>query len=482
MDAKKISELPLSTNVYDGCCFPVVTNDETRKLTYALLKERLQEDLEIPEVDEALDLLSNNPIANKVVARILQDIDLSVTQAETSAENAASSAAIATQHAADACAAAQEIKDGRSVTASQANSLWELIQKLGFAVEPTSEEIVAFRSAWNIGGTGSTTLKSSHYTTLWALLQKAVYTTAPTTSEINNFKNFWSITTSGGNGGSTGGTDTPTPTLTSISAVYNGEDFEVGTKPTPAYLFEHIKVTAHYSDGSTKNVTDDATINSRTIVEGDNTVNIIYSEGGVEKTTTVTVQGVSNGTPETEEPSTKTLSSITATYSGGTVEAGTRPSAAFWFENISVTAHYSDGSTKDVTDEVTIGRREIVEGDNTINISYTENGVTKTTTVTVQGVSNGTSEPDEPVTPTKTLSSISATYNGGTFEVGTTPTAAYLFEHIVVYAHYSDGTSTNVTDDVTISKREIVEGDNTIDISYTENGITKKTTVIVQGR
>lgn len=41
----KISELPESTDVYDGCCMPIVTEGETKKLTYALLKERLGEDL-----------------------------------------------------------------------------------------------------------------------------------------------------------------------------------------------------------------------------------------------------------------------------------------------------------------------------------------------------------------------------------------------------------------------------------------------------
>lgn len=42
----RISDLPESTNLYDGCCLPVVTNDETKKLTYALLKQRLDIDLQ----------------------------------------------------------------------------------------------------------------------------------------------------------------------------------------------------------------------------------------------------------------------------------------------------------------------------------------------------------------------------------------------------------------------------------------------------
>lgn len=42
---KKISELPESTDVYDGCCMPIVTNGETKKIYYSLLKSKLKDDL-----------------------------------------------------------------------------------------------------------------------------------------------------------------------------------------------------------------------------------------------------------------------------------------------------------------------------------------------------------------------------------------------------------------------------------------------------
>lgn len=41
----KISDLPESTDIHDGCCIPIVTNGATKKLTYALLKERLATDI-----------------------------------------------------------------------------------------------------------------------------------------------------------------------------------------------------------------------------------------------------------------------------------------------------------------------------------------------------------------------------------------------------------------------------------------------------
>ena len=73
-------------------------------------------------------------------------------------------------------------------------------------------------------------------------------------------------------------------------------------------------------------------------------------------------------------------------------------------------------------------------------------------------------EPDEPINPDepeKTLSSISATYTGGNAPVGTAVTD---LTGIVVIATYSDG-STAVVTGYTLSG-EIVEGDNTITVSY----------------
>lgn len=72
-----------------------------------------------------------------------------------------------------------------------------------------------------------------------------------------------------------------------------------------------------------------------------------------------------------------TLSSISATYSGGDVTVGT---AVTDLTGIVVTATYSDGSTQTVTDYTLSG--EIAEGSNTITVSYGG----KTTTFTVTGV------------------------------------------------------------------------------------------------
>ena len=77
------------------------------------------------------------------------------------------------------------------------------------------------------------------------------------------------------------------------------------------------------------------------------------------------------------------------------------------------------------------------------------------------GDTGGEEEPDVPVTPEKTLNSISAVYSGGDVAVGTAVTD---LTGIVVTAHYSDGTSETVTG-YTLSGT-IAEGSNTITVSY----------------
>lgn len=71
----------------------------------------------------------------------------------------------------------------------------------------------------------------------------------------------------------------------------------------------------------------------------------------------------------------KTLTSISATYSGGSVPVGTAVSG---LSGVTVTAHYSDGSTATVTGYTLSG--SIVEGENTITVTY--QGKTATFTVT----------------------------------------------------------------------------------------------------
>lgn len=148
----------------------------------------------------------------------------------------------------------------------------------------------------------------------------------------------------------------------------------------------------------------------------------------------------------------KTLTSITATYSGGNVPVGIAVSN---LTGIVVTAHYSDGSAQNVTGYTLSGT--ISKGTNTVTVSYGG----KTTTISVTGAEQ-----------TKTLSSISATYGGGSVEEGTAVTS---LTGITVTAKYSDDSTQKVTG-YSLSGT-IAVGSNTITVNY----LGKTTTFTVTG-
>lgn len=119
---------------------------------------------------------------------------------------------------------------------------------------------------------------------------------------------------------------------------------------------------------------------------GDSDITSSYSNGvlNISSATGNIVLTVS-AVQETTEPDNPevTLTSISATYTGGSVAVGTELTS---LTGIVVTATYSDGTTKTVTGYTLSG--EILEGENTITVSYGG----KTTTFTVTGVAESGGE------------------------------------------------------------------------------------------
>lgn len=89
------------------------------------------------------------------------------------------------------------------------------------------------------------------------------------------------------------------------------------------------------------------------------------------------------GGGETPDETDKTLTGISATYSGGSVPVGTAVTA---LTGVVVSAHYSDGSTATVTGYTLSG--SIAEGENTVTVTY--EGMTATFTVTGVAESDST--------------------------------------------------------------------------------------------
>lgn len=166
-------------------------------------------------------------------------------------------------------------------------------------------------------------------------------------------------------------------------------------------------------------------------------------------------------------PSRITLQRITATYSGGSVPAGTSTSE---LKGVSVRAEYSDGTNKAVSGWVISERTLNATGTETITVYYTEGNVTANASfnVTVTG------------SQTVTLERITAVYNGGDLEVGETISRENFRPYVKVTAFYSNSTSAAVTDFV-YNLQEIKAGNNDIEIRYTEGGVTKTATVTVVG-
>lgn len=133
--------------------------------------------------------------------------------------------------------------------------------------------------------------------------------------------------------------------ITSISATYNGGDVLIGTDVTE---LNGINVIAKYENGDEYPVSD-YTI-SGNIAEGENIITVTYNN----LSTTFIVIG------------TKSVVSISAVYNGNNVAIGSK---ATELTEISVTATYTDGSSKEVTG-FEIVEKEMEEGNNEITITY----------------------------------------------------------------------------------------------------------------
>ena len=161
-------------------------------------------------------------------------------------------------------------------------------------------------------------------------------------------------------------------TLSSISASGQTTSFTVGD----TFSFGGT-VTATYSDSSTANVTSSATFSGYNMnTTGTQTVTVSYTYNGTTKTTTYTI---------TVDAAAKSLSSISV--SGQTTSFTVGDTFSF---GGTVTATYSDSSTANVTSSATFsGYNMNTAGNQTVTVSYTYSGTTKTTTYSITVNSSG---------------------------------------------------------------------------------------------
>ena len=179
------------------------------------------------------------------------------------------------------------------------------------------------------------------------------------------------------------------------------------------FSFEGLTVTAYYNDGSDDIVTPTDVSTPDLTSAGQKTVTVTYTEGGVTKTAEYTIA-----------VNTVTLTSIevsdekTAYFVGDT------------FVKPTVTAHFSNGSTSDVSNSATFtGYNLSNAGNQTVTVSY-NNGITETTTYSIAVSAVELSSISVNTAPTKTTYTegdnfdptglvIARTYNNGSSDTYT---------------------------------------------------------------
>lgn len=293
-----------------------------------------------------------------------------------------------------------------------------------------------------------------------------------------------------------GQADAADPTVTYISAVYQGDSVEVGgTIPR-----DKISVTATYSDNTTAEVKDFVMSTERVMAEGSNKVMIIYRG----KVTEIYVFG-------------KKPSSLYAMYTGDTLSVGNKVGAG----SLTVTLYYTDGSSKEIFDYQIVnpvitsanGQKVQITYSNLKAEVYVYTQAAKTVSMLTaayegEGVPQGYAVPEKSLFVTAlytdgtseriynyqllppivqelgnnkmqvafggktaeftvkgielTAQSIEAVYNGGSVEIGDYVAA----EDVTVTATYSDGTKAVVTDFKFSSDRIALIGENTIIVNY----------------
>ncbi len=190
---------------------------------------------------------------------------------------------------------------------------------------------------------------------------------------------------------------------------------------------QQLTVIAHYSDGTTQDITAQASYQSSNVsavtVDSSGLVTVI-SQGSAE--VTVTYQGQTDIVPVTVTA--PVVESITVTPNPVSLAAGRT-------QQLTVTAHYSDGTTQDVTGSASFQSDAVSKA--TVSAGGLVTGVAQgsaNVTVTYQGQSEIV-----PVTVTgPVVDSITVTPNPVDVPAGRT-------QQLTVTAHMSDGTTQDVT-------------------------------------
>ena len=244
-------------------------------------------------------------------------------------------------------------------------------------------------------------------------------------------------------------------TTTPISVVTLLRFIAITTPPDTTDYYEDdvfnpqgMVVTAYYSDGSSKVVSNYTYSPTSALTKNDTTITVSYTDTGV--TAKAYVDIVVGDAPNLTSiaittPPTKTVYKI---------------GEYFNTTGMVVTAYFDNDTSKPVSGYTYSPTSALTQNSTTITVSYTRRGITKTATQAIT---------------MKYLTKI---------EVTTPPTYTAYYEDnnfnkagMVVTATYSTGETRNLNEaEYTVSPTTLKIGDTQVTISYTETGITKTTT------
>ena len=297
---------------------------------------------------------------------------------------------------------------------------------------------------------------------------------------------------------------TPSPVLVSITVSGQKTNYTVGDS------FVAPTVTATYTVGSAHTVTGATFSGYNLSVAGDQTVNVSYTEGDVTATTSYSItvaESGSSGTTTQEITYMFTSKSWAATSGGSAANwtsgkagndftsgqgiqvtsgtSGANGTSPISFSSVqSVDVSYCTNASKgagSITVKVgasTINTKDVTKSGGTTlrTLSFTSDGsLSGSVNITVTCTTNSIYVASCTITygsssSSKTLSSIAVSDPKTSYNVGDT------FVKPTVNATYSDGSKKAVTSDAVFSGYNLsTAGNQTVNVSYTEGGVTKET-------
>ena len=234
----------------------------------------------------------------------------------------------------------------------------------------------------------------------------------------------------------------------SLTKIKLSGDYQTSFTVGEEFNYDGLVVTAYYSDSTYKEVNNYVVSSPNMNKVGSQSVTVTYIENNVSKSAYYAIS-ISEVTP--------TLVSISLS---GTYRTDYQVGDIFSYAGLVVTAYYSNGSSKVVTNYSVSTPNMSIVGTQSVTVTYSEKNVTKSTSYLIN-----ISEVE-----VVTLSSIllSGTYQT-TFEYN----EAFNYTGLVVTAKYSNGSSKVVTSYTVSTPNMTTAGTQSVTVTYKENNISK---------